>query len=215
VNVTTALNVGRQVRVCNDGWSSFAEFDKVAFIHGSVLAKADMEESQAMGLLQVLRAADSSTTADWALQYLKRTLPRPGITIQMHNNQTLRCTSWHVGCSSQQTVVSVDTLVCREPDSAAPLTIADGIRLLPSMDKELVAALLSLTELTSFDIDIGGGKLFPELANFQNITDVLIIHYCLQGPLPTNLITWTVVILYPPERTRCWRKSSKCWSVRT
>jgi hypothetical protein len=70
VNVTSALTTGKLVRVCNDNWPSFVAFDKVADIRGSVLADSEIEESQAMGLLQALRSSDASITAEWAVKYL-------------------------------------------------------------------------------------------------------------------------------------------------
>ncbi|WIA23159.1 hypothetical protein OEZ85_001490 [Tetradesmus obliquus] len=98
VNVTSALKAGQQVRVCNQGWSSFAEFDRVAFINGSILAQAPMQEAQAMGLLQVLRAVDSTITASWALQYFVCSMST-GIPIPIHtpNKKSLECWSKQSG----------------------------------------------------------------------------------------------------------------------
>jgi hypothetical protein len=37
VNVTSALRVGGKVKVCNNEWTSFAAFNKVAVLSGSPL----------------------------------------------------------------------------------------------------------------------------------------------------------------------------------
>jgi hypothetical protein len=190
VNVTTALKDGQPVRLCNGAWSSFAEFDKVAFIDGSILAKADMEETQAMGLLQVLRAVDSSLTAGEALQHLKCTLPTNDKVVQLPNLQKL---DLGIGCSNstnsqQQTVVNVVSIRCKEPKTAAPSSIAEGSRLLPSMGSELVPALLSFADLETLEMDIGGGLLPQQLLTLHKLQLLSVGHYCLQGDLPVDIL---------------------------
>lgn len=66
-NVTANLTPGKHIRVCNDRWVSFAAFDRVAIIRGSVLAPLQIEEPQAVGLLQLLKTVDSSITPEWAV----------------------------------------------------------------------------------------------------------------------------------------------------
>lgn len=191
VNVTSAIKVGEQVRVCNKGWSSFVELDKVAVINGSVLAKAEMEESQAMGLLQVLRTADSSITASWALQYcLKCNFPISGTTIQTPNNRRLQ---WSVACSTSyndlgKALVNVNSLTLREAASGVALTVTEGIQQLPMMNEALVSALLGFTEVTFLYLDVGGGMISPQLAALKKLTTLLIWHYCLRGALPANVM---------------------------
>jgi hypothetical protein len=55
VNVTSALSIGSKLRVCNDEWASFAAFNKVAVLSGSRLVASNLRESEAMGVLQLLR----------------------------------------------------------------------------------------------------------------------------------------------------------------
>ncbi|WIA23947.1 hypothetical protein OEZ85_013586 [Tetradesmus obliquus] len=48
LNVTSNLHPGKQVRVCNDAWQSFANFDKVAVVRGSILEASKVRESDAV-----------------------------------------------------------------------------------------------------------------------------------------------------------------------
>jgi hypothetical protein len=190
INVTSALKVGRQVRVCNGDWSSFAEFEKVAFINGSILAKADMEEPQAMGLLQALRSVDSTITADWALPYSKCSTSFTGIPIRTTNNKKMQ---WRSNCnstsSSGRRVVNVDGFSLQEVKTAFALTVTEGLWLLPSMNTELLAALFSLRHLVFLQLDVGSGALSPQLAVLTNPHYIGIRYYCLRGPFPTNLVS--------------------------
>jgi hypothetical protein len=102
VNVSSALPSGKQVRVCNPAWSSFAAFDKVAFIQGSVLASSEIEETQAHGLLQVLKAVDAAITPSLALRdYLHcqklKLMVRPDVVVTTPSGKTIL---WGLNCST-------------------------------------------------------------------------------------------------------------------
>jgi hypothetical protein len=189
-NVTSVLKVGGRIRVCNGAWSSFAKFDKVAYVNGRILAKADVEEPQAMGLLQILRTVDNSINASWALSYLKSDTLNVDNIIQLPNRNKLK---WGVSYSTSTSSnihneINVDGLTFQEPDSVEAVTVIDGIRLLPLMNNELLAELLSLPELAWLGLDIGSGSLFPQLAALKNLKWLIVRHYCLRGPLPMNLV---------------------------
>lgn len=66
-------------------------------------------------------------------------------------------------------MVNVDSLSCLEPATQAPLPVAEGIRLLPSMGNELVPALLSLVELKFLAMDIGEGSVSQQLSALHKL----------------------------------------------
>lgn len=204
VNVTATLKAGQQVRVCNKGWSSFADFNRVSFINGSILSRAPMREAQAMGLLQVLRAVDSSITATWALPYLKCGTTSTGNIVQTPNNKQLQ---WLLSCnssfsSSKQAPVAVESFGLIEAESGASKTTTEGIELLPSMNDMFVSALLSLKELKYLALTVGDGMILPQVAALTKLCQLYLQHYCLQGALPTSLMASPELELHVVPRRR-------------
>jgi hypothetical protein len=75
INITATLPVGKPIRVCNNDWRSFENFDRVATISGSRMSRAVSGEGPAYGQLQLLRQVDASVTPDWVLQRLRSVKP--------------------------------------------------------------------------------------------------------------------------------------------
>jgi hypothetical protein len=202
-NVTASLTPGKQMRVCNDRWVSFAAFDKVAIVKGSILASLETEEPQAVGLLQVLQAIDSSITPEWAMAQqglgpgglLGFTVPDsrlPGRIVSTPRT-TFR---WQVVCDHRSDVVwgTVVGLYLRFVRSAGtydpglPSMIVDTMHYLPALDDNLVAALRSLPSLTSLWIQVGSGSLLPQLGSLSRLEELHMEYFCFRGTIPKNLV---------------------------
>jgi hypothetical protein len=198
-NVTTSLTPGKQMRLCNDQWKSFAAFDKVAVVKGSKLAsspKVELEESQAMGLLQVLMKVDNSITVEQAID-----MGLPRCSKQYEITSTQKRFGWYVGCRSIANMpLVVDSVYLLfgagnyrwiSPQwygPGLPASINEGIASLPSLDDELMAALRSLPELRTVALQVGGGSLLPQFGCLHKLEKLAIDSYCLRGHIPKNLV---------------------------
>jgi hypothetical protein len=193
------LRVGGKVKVCNNEWTSFAAFNKVAVLSGSPLAVSDLKESEAMGVLQLLHIVAGNSkaviTPGWAWD--------KGLLTCRNNNSRSSKTLVEIGgktvlldlvCSlngASTQLASKHSVGALTLDVQNPFeSVADALKYLPSLDEglELVAALSSLTELSSLDMLIGGGALRPQLASLRKLTTFRLRHYCLGGSIPANLL---------------------------
>jgi hypothetical protein len=199
LNVTSSLAPGKQMRLCNDQWRSFQAFDRVAVVKGSKLAstsKVGLEESQAMGLLQLVMMVDNSITVDQAIN-----MGLPRCSNQYTITSTKKKFGWFVGCRSTGNTLSIVTsvrLLFGDETSqwffpashgpGLPSSIEEGIASLPALDDELVAALRSLPDLTTLVLHVGGGSLLPQLGSLYKLKQLSIESYCLRGQVPKNLV---------------------------
>jgi hypothetical protein len=183
VNVTTALNSGNVVRVCNDNWSSFAVFDKVAVIRGSVLTNSEIKESQAMGLLQMIRSTDAAINATWALKYLACSIDSlPDTLLVTPSGKSVYLA---IGCSKQRNLLGKADVT----SFAFNRYIGETTRLSSTLDTSLVTALMSLPSMNTLEITIGTGSLLPQLGTLSQLRTILIRHSCLRGTLPASIFS--------------------------
>jgi hypothetical protein len=197
-NVTTRLTPGKQVRICNDRWASFATFDRVAIINGSVLASQKIDEQQAMGLLQLLKLVDGSITPEWAIRkkLLSNTIWESDIGIGQAVSTPSKSFRWAVVTRSTTTKKAVVTELyllfvqgANEYYAGLPDAVNDPMQYLPSLDDDLVSGLRSLTDLQYLWIQVGSGTLLPQLALLsQQMQELHIEYFCLRGPIPINLL---------------------------
>jgi hypothetical protein len=188
INITATLPVGKPIRVCNNDWKSFENFDRVATISGSRMARATSGEGPAYGLLQLLRQVDASVTSDWVLQRLRSVKPFEtliptkettpgGIQVKLG----VKCAEWIAPLPCNITMLHLEVLDV--PDS-----IPEALRIVPALDAGMVAALRSLVDLQWLQIYVGGGTLLPDLASFPKLETLVVNHYCLRGSLPPRLL---------------------------
>jgi hypothetical protein len=194
VNVTSVLAAGEPVRVCNADWASFAAFDKVAVINGSVLAshQAEVAETQMMGIVQLLRTVDATITLSWFANSIKEYVgctahfDPPQIEIKTPQGITVRllrrCSGgeppafrWNIS------YVKLDVL-------NPPVSVTDALQVFPVLDLELVAALHSLPGLKILAMCVSSGTLLPQLGALTSLVTIQLSHYCLRGPLPARLL---------------------------
>lgn len=191
LNVTSNLQPGKQVRVCNDAWQSFANFDKVAVVRGSILEASKVRESDAVGVLHILQRVDRSVTPLWVLQKLhcsdseQRFVMPNGIDIIWR----VGCCYSGLNCSSGGTVKQTVKALTLEFDALSlglAGSVEDAVRILPSLDNELVAALRSLTELRDLHLTVGNGSLLPQIASLSKLETLHVKYYCLRGTIPAT-----------------------------
>jgi hypothetical protein len=211
VKISSALITGSKVKVCNNEWTSFAAFSKVAVLSGSPLVAGPMatnlKESEAMGVLQLLHifvgneyqldGLQSIVTPAWALENHLLTCRNNNMTSPSSLIKTgektivldLVCTS-NVTSLQQATKLSVVALKLDVLPVTPFESVLEALERLPSMEQnlELVAALSSLTELSSLDMLTGGDGLWPQLASLRKLTTFRLRHYCLGGSIPANLL---------------------------
>jgi hypothetical protein len=188
INITATLPPGRSIRVCNNDWKAFENFDKVATVSGSRMARAASGEGPAYGLLQLLKKVDASVTPDWVLQRLrsvpafetfiptKETTPG-GVQLKLG----VKCAAWIPPLPCNITMLHLEVL--NVPDGPAA-----ALQAVPSLDAGLVAALRSLVDVQLLELYVGSGTLLPQLASFPKVVTLTINHYCLRGPLPPALV---------------------------
>jgi hypothetical protein len=190
INITSHLQPGKRVRVCNDAWRSFAVFDKVAVMRGSALASSLVRESDAVGLLQVLKQVDSLVTPKWLLDNLqcsdskKRLVTPSGTSIIWQTG----CCDGAVNCTEAVKTIKTLTLEFDAASLGLAGNVAEAIRILPALDEELVAGLRSLPDLRDLHLMVGSGTLLPQLASLSNLETLHIKYYCLRGTIPSTLV---------------------------
>jgi hypothetical protein len=167
----------------------------VAVVRGSDLAASALKESEAFGLMQILKRVDKSVTPAWALPNLwctdnttidgKVRLVTPG---GMSIIWGVWCCYGTLNCSD--TVKTVKALTMEFDASSLGLagSVDEAIRVLPALDDELVAGLSSLPELRNVHLTVGSGTLLPQLAALSNLETLYIKYYCLRGTIPPTLV---------------------------
>jgi hypothetical protein len=190
LNVTSHLQPGKQVRVCNEDWKSFSTFDKVAVMRGSVLAASTLRESDAVGLLQVLKRVDRSVTPEWVLQNVQCSDSKQRLVTPNGMNMIWKASCCYDALNCTDTAKTVQALTLEF--DALSLGLADNVddvnRILPALDDELVASLRSLPELRDLYVMVSSGTLLPQLASLSKLEKLYIRHYCLRGTIPNNLV---------------------------
>uniref|UniRef100_A0A383W3I5 Peptidase C1A papain C-terminal domain-containing protein n=1 Tax=Tetradesmus obliquus TaxID=3088 RepID=A0A383W3I5_TETOB len=69
-----------------------------------------------------------------------------------------------------------------------PSSISAALRVLPTLDEELVAALRSFPALQQLQLYVGSGTLVPQLAALSSLEVIELHHYCLRGSVPARLV---------------------------
>lgn len=186
VNVTNVMLVGKTVRVCNSDWTSFAAFDRVAVVNGSVMTGSDFPEAQAVGLVQLLRRVDASVTPSW---FVLGGVPRcrPGLGApppKPFKTPNGTAVSVRYTCPpGENNITYLHFEVLNVPSS-----ISAALRVLPTLDEELVAALRSFPALQQLQLYVGSGTLVPQLAALSSLEVIELHHYCLRGSVPARLV---------------------------
>jgi hypothetical protein len=201
VNVTTALKIGKTLRLCNTAWVEFIAFDRVAYVKGSALAAYTgpgsvnttiIHETEAYALMQVLRAVDRNVTVDWAVSQAAVTGCIKDMSLTTPGGYTVRffwiCPSRELGEGFAALRGNVQTLTLEVTDGPQ-----DSLLRHPTLDEHLVTALLGLLWLNGLTLTVGCGYLLPQLGSLANMAFLYVQHYCLRGQLPAQLLkTWSI-----------------------
>jgi hypothetical protein len=205
VNVTTVMPAVKPVRVCNTDWASFAAFDRVAVINGSVLAKiADptgrfhIPEPQVMGMAQLLQRVDATVTLEWLVHSYEAV--RRVSCAQIDGDRTIFSTP-------NGTQINLELDCCRDCGGYSVTRIklevlhvstrlSDALQMLPAVDLELIAALRSFPYLNNLVLWVGSGTLLPQLGALTSLRTLTLHHHCLRGPIPVRLLTDMPNLLY-------------------
>jgi hypothetical protein len=195
VNVTSALRTNKTARLCKGDWASYASFDKVAYVEGSILAPftgpgevngPSITEIEAVALVQVLKAVDANISIHWAKEYVIGCVrPHIGATkILLTPVGTDVKSSWSSSLIGPPSCVNVVTLSFE----VSHTTVALGPNQ-PTFNEHLAAALISLRELQSLSLSVGTGELLPQLGSLSSMATFDVRHFCLRGHLPSNLLS--------------------------
>jgi hypothetical protein len=154
----------------------------VAIIRGNILAASDVEESQAMGLLQILRSNDASINATWALKHLSCSSPTSSSFFMTPAGKQV---TWYVECDQSPRPEEKANVTTLEFNGCTSMVNIRSIY--QALDINLVTALMSLTSLRGLNMAFSSGSLPPQLGALSQLERFEVCHSCLQGTLPASI----------------------------
>jgi hypothetical protein len=200
INVTSSLKVNKNARLCNTAWASYAAFYKVAYINGSILAPytglggvngSSIPETEAMALLQLLKAVDADVTSSWAVLNQaafghdhSETLKTPeGFDVRFCWRSNYDNTWLNMSEVDRLHVIFVSVSVTNGPTQ--PMLAFNWH---PTLNNHMVTALLNLPELMGLHLTVSEGVLLPQLGSLTKMTELIVNHFCLRGRFPASLL---------------------------